>query len=263
MSHSTLGARSEHNHSTARVLRIKDYERVFSVSQSKRVKNPSWFPMTNRYDSAGVLDLLEESNGIETLGVWLLMLQLVSTLPHKGQFLNESNKPISLKRIAQRLRIPVKKMELAVENLLSVEWLEYQTLESDVDNQELDNSEHAPSTLRADSEHSMRQKRREEKKEDIIRAKNALDCASFEKFWNLYDKKTDKSRAVKAWNRLSQKDRDECMAKVADYVKATPDPRYRKNPTTYLNGKNWNDELNFVVNGTAKAEPKGATYQTF
>lgn len=102
-----------------------------------------------------------------------------------------------------------------------------------------------------------------DKDKEIIRAKNALDCASFEKFWNLYDKKTDKSRAVKAWNRLSQKDRDECMAKVADYVKATPDPQYRKNPTTYLNGKNWNDELNFVVNGTAKTEKTGATYQTF
>ena len=91
---------------------------------------------------------------------------------------------------------------------------------------------------------NIEEKRREEKR--------IKDIAHFEKFWDLYDKKTDRQKALKAWNKLSAKERDLCLSKVPDYVKATPDPQYRKNPTTYLNGKNWNDELNFAVNGTDK-----------
>jgi hypothetical protein len=30
---------------------------------------------------------------------------------------------------------------------------------------------------------------------------------------------------------------------VLDYVNSTPDVKFRKNPLTYLNGKNWNDEI--------------------
>jgi len=66
----------------------------------------------------------------------------------------------------------------------------------------------------------------------------------FEIFWNLYDKKIDRSKCEKAWNKLSDADIDRIMFTIKEYVNANQDIKFRKNPLTYLNGKCWNDEIN-------------------
>ena len=65
----------------------------------------------------------------------------------------------------------------------------------------------------------------------------------FNAFWDAYGKKTDRKKTEKAWKNLSQTDRDEIMLAVPEYVASTPDPKFRKNPLTYLNGRNWEDEI--------------------
>jgi len=65
----------------------------------------------------------------------------------------------------------------------------------------------------------------------------------FEKFWNLYDKKEDKIKCEGKWNRLTNKDRKECIANLPAYVLSTPDKQFRKNPATYLNNKSWENEI--------------------
>lgn len=66
----------------------------------------------------------------------------------------------------------------------------------------------------------------------------------FEQWWNLYDKKVGKAKTLQKWQRLKGSERDKCLEVVKDYVKATPEEKYRKHPLTYLNGKHWEDELN-------------------
>lgn len=66
----------------------------------------------------------------------------------------------------------------------------------------------------------------------------------FEIFWNLYDKKIDRSKCEKAWNKLRDSDIDRIMFTIKEYVNANQDIKFRKNPLTYLNGKCWNDEIN-------------------
>ena len=73
---------------------------------------------------------------------------------------------------------------------------------------------------------------------------NAINIdTSFEKWWNLYDKKIGKSKTLQKWQRLKDEERDKCLEVVKDYVKATPDKKYRKHPLTYLNGSHWEDEI--------------------
>jgi hypothetical protein len=50
----------------------------------------------------------------------------------------------------------------------------------------------------------------------------------------------------------------ECLRVVNDYVKSTPDKQFRKDPTTYLNGKHWKDEIIFKQqnNGTTTQQPR-------
>jgi len=66
---------------------------------------------------------------------------------------------------------------------------------------------------------------------------------TFEEWWNLYDKKIDKIKAEKAWQKLTQLERETAMFHGEQYVKATPNKSYRKDPTTYLNNKSFNNEI--------------------
>ncbi|HZK19359.1 MAG TPA: hypothetical protein VFC68_01400 [Treponemataceae bacterium] len=84
---------------------------------------------------------------------------------------------------------------------------------------------------------------------------NTLVCEleiEFEKFWDLYDKKVDKKATFKRWKKLKQEDKDKIFQTLPDYIKSTPDVKFRKNPTTYLNNESWNDEI--VLHEDSKKE---------
>ena len=68
---------------------------------------------------------------------------------------------------------------------------------------------------------------------------------SFKILWNKYNKKQGEVQAAVLWNRLTNKDRAEVLRNVDAYVKSTPDKKFRKALTTYLNKKNrlWTDEI--------------------
>jgi len=65
----------------------------------------------------------------------------------------------------------------------------------------------------------------------------------FERFWNLYDKKVSKKDSFKLWKKLKAEDKQKIFRTLPEYVKATPDKQYRKNPDTYLRKKSWEDEI--------------------
>lgn len=71
------------------------------------------------------------------------------------------------------------------------------------------------------------------------------DEYSFEKFWDLYDKKTGKGMCVKAYTRLSLTDKKEIFEYLPKYKQTTPNKKYRKNPLTFIHERAWEDELIF------------------
>ena len=75
-----------------------------------------------------------------------------------------------------------------------------------------------------------------------------LCVPTFEEWWCSYAKKRGRKKAEAKWNKLSAEDRKACMNATPAYVASTPDPVYRKDPLTYLNGECWNDELIFKPN---------------
>lgn len=72
----------------------------------------------------------------------------------------------------------------------------------------------------------------------------------FEKWYDLYDKKVDRKTAFHKFKKL--KLTDDLFYKIMNhtdlYVQSTPDPQYRKNPSTYLNQESWNDEIIKPIN---------------
>lgn len=65
----------------------------------------------------------------------------------------------------------------------------------------------------------------------------------FDTFWNLYDKKIGRDKCFNKFLTLSESEIQSILKAVPNYVKLTPDEKYRKNPQTYLNGKHWEDEI--------------------
>ena len=94
-----------------------------------------------------------------------------------------------------------------------------------------------------------------------IGSNSACACVgeNFEDFWNLYQKKVgNKDKLLKKWDNLSESEIKLIFIHVPKYVLSTPDPKFRKNPETYLNNKSWFDEIiesksNGKYNGSGKS----------
>ena len=69
------------------------------------------------------------------------------------------------------------------------------------------------------------------------------ESPSFKEFWDLYDKKIDRKRCEKLWNKFCPECRYEILQHVFLYVKSTPNKQYRKNPYTYLFNECYHDEI--------------------
>jgi hypothetical protein len=66
---------------------------------------------------------------------------------------------------------------------------------------------------------------------------------SFEKFWKLYAKSSDKQKCLNKFQKLTDKELEKIKINLPNYILSTPDVQYRKNPLTWLNGKCWEDEI--------------------
>ena len=69
------------------------------------------------------------------------------------------------------------------------------------------------------------------------------DNSSFDRFWNLYNKKVGRTKCEKLFHNLSENDRNKIFENLPAYIQATPDKQFRKNPETYLRNSSWEDEL--------------------
>lgn len=66
----------------------------------------------------------------------------------------------------------------------------------------------------------------------------------FDIFWNLYDKKVgDKDKLKKKWESLNDDERQKAISHIPKYKESQPDKKFRKDPSTYLNNKSFNDEI--------------------
>ena len=86
-----------------------------------------------------------------------------------------------------------------------------------------------------------------------------------EDFWNEYDYKKGKLKSLKAWNKLSYKNKEQIMQYIPSYKASTPDKQFRKFPATFLNNEGWKDEItikNVRNNKSTRQETKRAISET-
>jgi hypothetical protein len=88
----------------------------------------------------------------------------------------------------------------------------------------------------------------------INKTKAKIHDWQFEQWWNDYDKKVSKEKAITKWNILTNQEKQLALKIVQEYVNSTPDKTFRKDPTTYLNNKSFNDEI-IIRNATTSHKP--------
>ena len=99
---------------------------------------------------------------------------------------------------------------------------------------------------------------KESKGKEIKENKNKINLSvyniDFERWWFKYDKKTGKEKALSKWNLLNKQEKDIALSVVENYVNSTPDKKFRKDPSTYLHNKSFNDEI-ITRNNTSSYKP--------
>ena len=100
---------------------------------------------------------------------------------------------------------------------------------------------------------AIKESKGKEIKESKVNKVNILDSA-FDEWWNIYDKKISKDKAITKWNILTNDEKQLALKIVQEYVNSTPDKTFRKDPTTYLNNKSFNDEI-IIRNATTSYKP--------
>ena len=80
----------------------------------------------------------------------------------------------------------------------------------------------------------------------------------FSEWWDLYDKKIDRGKCEKKWQKLTDEERRACIDSTPAYVASTPDLQFRRHPMTYLNNKSWENQIIPHNNGTVKSTKQDA-----
>lgn len=78
----------------------------------------------------------------------------------------------------------------------------------------------------------------------------------FDRFWEMYDKKRGLKKCKDKFQKLSSDEINEIFHTLPDYIKSTPDKKFRKDPLTYLNGQHWNDEITEAVKSPKPSFPR-------
>ncbi len=105
----------------------------------------------------------------------------------------------------------------------------------------------------------------EEEGEDVkgVVGENRLASEiEFEKFWDLYDKKTDKPKALLKWKNTTPEERILIFEYLPKYKESQPDKQFRKNPATFLHNRSWENEI-VKSSNNATTQQEGFEFRPF
>jgi hypothetical protein len=179
----------------------------------------------------------------------LLLKANTETKKWQGQTINRGQLITSLKNLSHETGLTEKEVRTAISKLEKTKEVGKQTTSVNTTltmlNYDLYQSMGKPTDKQKANEGQSRGKQgattKEYKEEEELKEDKEI---LFEQFWNLYDKKVERKNCFNKFIQLDLKVIEKIINVVPFYVKSTPDPKYRKNPETWINGECWNDELN-------------------
>jgi len=92
------------------------------------------------------------------------------------------------------------------------------------------------------------------KQSDIIKPIKPIkpNNIDFDIFWNLYNYKKDKPKSKVKWDKFKLETQQKIIDSIPEYIESTPDKKYRKHPSTFLNNESWNNEITKADNSSTE-----------
>jgi hypothetical protein len=70
----------------------------------------------------------------------------------------------------------------------------------------------------------------------------------FDRFWSIYTRREKKKDAERSWKKLTEKEKQDALNHIPSFLAQISEKRFIPHPTTYLNQKRWQDELDEIGN---------------
>ena len=105
---------------------ITDWRGLYENSETRRRKNLGWVLTPNRHDSMAFGRLMARgSEGLQTFGAWMILLQLSSRGPYcyRGILCDSDGHPYSIEDMAVKTRALTGDLEAAIKELIKLGWM--------------------------------------------------------------------------------------------------------------------------------------------
>lgn len=94
------------------------------------------------------------------------------------------------------------------------------------------------------------------RKDNITHSKELREstCYSFIEFWDTYGKKIDKKKCEIIYAKINESDRQKIKDTIDLYIATHKEKKFRKYPQTYLNGRNWEDDISDIATSSVSPD---------
>lgn len=110
-----------------KAYRIKDWDKHYEVSQSRKIKHMTWVAMPNSLTGNGFRVIRLHKRATDLLAAWVLLLRLASMMGQRGLFVSDGGRALVAADIADETKYPEELFEFALPELCrkDIGWLEY------------------------------------------------------------------------------------------------------------------------------------------
>jgi hypothetical protein len=110
--------------SAARLIRVRDWDRLYENNRSRDMKRTNWFPAPNDLSADSYVELVSHEDGAAHFGVWIALLMVASRAKPRGSLVWEDGRPHTEESLARLTRLPEVIVSTAIERLLAIGLLE-------------------------------------------------------------------------------------------------------------------------------------------
>lgn len=103
---------------------IRNWDKHYENSRSRRLDSLSWFPIPNDLDNEGYLELLDHRDGEAHYAVWIQLLAVASKAKPRGALVRKLGGAHDAKSLARLTRLKERTISNALPRLLELGWLE-------------------------------------------------------------------------------------------------------------------------------------------
>jgi len=104
---------------------IKHWNDLFETAETRKLQHLRWVPVPNKHDGKSFRRIANLQNGLDVFGAWMLILQIASKMPVRGQLKDEDG-PITSEDMSLMTGFPKERFETAIQILSDpkIGWLE-------------------------------------------------------------------------------------------------------------------------------------------